>query len=374
MRTRDLMLLGASVVLGCSSKPPPRPVLAVRVEEARSANAMGSRSVYSAVAQPKATVPLAFRGPGYVTELMTVKTSDGRSRALGEGDRVKKGDVVARLRDAEYRDKVGQAQGQLAAVRAAAERARLEYERAKRLFATQSITRPEMETATAAHDASRAQVAAAESALAEAQVGLRDTALVAPVDGDVLKKSIEPGAYTAPGTPAFVIGDVSSIKVVLGLPDIGLHGVKLWQPVTVSTDALPGKTFAARVSRIAATADPVTRTFELEVEIPNTDRLWKPGMIATVEMGGDSKQESPPLLPLTAFVPGPGGKDRFAVLVVDGASPNTQARLREVTLGEVVGNRVEVTRGLSTGEQVITTGATMVKNGERIEVLPKEQP
>ena len=374
MRTRDLSLLGACVVLGCSSKQDPSPVPAVRVEAARSASAMGSKAVYSAVAQPKSTIPLAFRGPGYVVELMQVKTADGQTRALGEGDRVKKGDVVARLREAEYRDKVGQAQGHLAAARAAAEKARLEYERANRLFATQSITRPEMESATAAHAASQAQVESAQAALAEAAVGLKDTALVAPVDGDVLKKSVEPGAYTGPGTPAFTIGEVSSIKVVLGLPDIALNRVKLWQPVTVSTDALPGKTFAARVSRIAATADPVTRTFEVEVEISNADRLWKPGMIATVEMGGDSKQESPPLLPLTAFVQAPGGKDQFAVLVVDGSGADAHAKLREVTLGDVVGNRVEVTRGLSGGEQVITTGATMVKDGDRVEVLPKEQP
>jgi multidrug efflux system membrane fusion protein len=335
---------------------------------------MGGKAVYSAVAQPKSTIPLAFRGSGYIVELMQVKTAQGQTRALGEGDRVKKGDVVARLREAEYRDKVLQAQGQLAAARAAAEKARLEYERARRLFATQSITRPEMESATAAHDASQAQVDAARATLSEAQVSLRDTALVAPVDGDVLRKSAEPGAYTGPGTPVFVVGDVSSVKVVLGLPDIALHGVKLWQQVTVTSDALVGKTFAAKVSRIAATADQVTRTFEVEVEIPNADRLWKPGMIATVAMGGDSSQESPPVLPLTAFVQSPAGKDQFAVLVVDGSGANTHAKLRTVTLGDVVGNRVEVAHGLSGGEQVITTGATMVKDGDRVEVLPKEQP
>ncbi|HET6983182.1 MAG TPA: efflux RND transporter periplasmic adaptor subunit, partial [Myxococcaceae bacterium] len=237
MRTPELFLLGASVLLGCSAKAPSQPIPAVRTEAARSATAMGGKAVYSAVAQPKTTIPLAFRGSGYVVELMQVKTAQGQTPALGEGDRVKKGDVVARLREAEYRDKVVEAQGHLAAARAAAEKARLEYERAKRLFATQSITRPEMESATAAHDASEAQVDAARAALSEAQVNLRDTALVAPVDGDVLKKSVEPGAYTAPGTPAFTIGDVSTVKVVLGLPDIALHGVKLWQPVTVTADA-----------------------------------------------------------------------------------------------------------------------------------------
>jgi len=374
MRTRDLLLAGACVLGACSSRPPEKPVPAVRTEVVGSGKAMGSADTYSAVAQAKATVPLAFRGPGYVTELMKVKSSDGRTRDVGEGDRVRKGEVLARLRESEYRDKVGQATGQVAAARAAAEKARLDFERAQRLFATQSITRPEMETATAQRDGTRAQLAAVESLLAEAQVGLRDTLLTVPVDGDVMKKSVEPGAYTGPGLPAFVIGDVSSVKVVLGLPDTALHGVQLGQDVVVTTDALPGKRFAAKVSRIAAIADPVTRNFDVEVEIPNPDRLWKPGMIAAVELKSAAGHAPIPLLPLTAFVPSVKNKEQFAVMVVDGAGTNPRARIRDVVLGDVVGNRVAVTQGLNRGEQVITTGATMVIDGERVEVVPQEQP
>jgi RND family efflux transporter MFP subunit len=374
MRIPKLFFMGACLLGACSSRPPPKPAPAVRVEVVGAGKAMGSPDTYSAVAQAKATVPLAFRGPGYVTELMQVKTPDGRTRAVGEGDRVHKGEVMARLRDAEYRDKVGQATGQVAAARAVAEKARLDFERAQRLFATQSITRPEMETATAQRDGSRAQLAAAEALLAEAQVGLRDCALTVPVDGDVMKKSVEPGAYTGPGLPAFTIGDVSSVKVVLGLPDIALHDVKPWQEVVVTSDALPGRTFAAKVSRIAAVADPVTRNFDVEVEIPNPDRLWKPGMIAAVELKSAGSHAAIPLLPLTAFVPAAKNKQQFAVMVVDGAGKNTRARIRDVVLGDVVGNRVAVTQGLNRGEEVITTGATMVIDGERIEVMPQEQP
>jgi RND family efflux transporter MFP subunit len=374
MRTRDLFILGACVLGACSPRPPPKPAPAVRVEVVGSGKAMGSPDTYSAVAQAKATVPLAFRGPGYVVELMQVKTADGRTRAVGEGDRLHKGDVIARLRDAEYRDRVAQATGHVAAARAVAEKARLDFERAQRLFATQSITRPEMESATAQRDGSRAQLAAAEALLAEAQVGLRDTALTVPVDGDVMKKGAEPGAYTGPGMPAFIIGDVSSVKVVLGLPDIALQGVKLWQEVVVTTDALPGKTFAAKVSRIAAVADPVTRNFDVEVEIPNADRLWKPGMIAAVQLKSAGSHPVVPLLPLTAFVPSPTSKDQFAVLVIDGAGGAARAKVRDVLLGDVVGNRVAVTKGLNSGERVITTGAAMVIDGERVEVLPQEQP
>jgi RND family efflux transporter MFP subunit len=374
MRTRDVVLAWACALTACSQKPPQKPISAVRAEVVTSGRAASEKVAYSAVAQPETTVSLAFRGPGYVAELMRVRTADGRLRAVGEGDRVHRGDVIARLREAEYRDKVGQAMGQVAAARAAAEKARLDFERATRLFATQSITRPEMESATAQRDGTRAQLAAAEAALEEARVALRDTALVVPVDGDVLKKSVEPGAYTGPGAPAFVVGDISRVKVVLGLPDVALQGVKLGQPVVVTTDALGGRTFTARVSRIASAADATTRNFDVEIEIPNPDRLWKPGMIASVELNGAAAQPTTPLLPLTAFVQGAGGADHFAVLVVGGAGKETRAKLRQVELGDVVGNRVAITSGLAAGERVITTGASMVVDGEHIEVLPSEEP
>jgi RND family efflux transporter MFP subunit len=374
MRTRDVVVAWACALAACSQKNPEKPVSAVRAEVVTAGLTAGGKVAYSAVAQPYTTTPLAFRGPGYLAELMQVRSSDGRSRAVGEGDRVHRGDVMARLREAEYRDKVGQATGQLAAARAAAEKARLDFERATRLFKSLSITRPDMEAATAQRDGTKAQLAAAEAALQEANVALRDTALVAPVDGDVLKKSVELGAYTGPGAAAFVVGDISRVKVVLGLPDVALQGVKLGQPVVVTTDALPNRTFTARVSRIASAADPVTRNFDVEIEIPNPDRLWRPGMIASVELGAAAAQSAVPLLPLTAFVQGPGGADHFGVLVVEGAGAQARAKLRQVELGDVAGNRVAVTRGLAAGERVVTLGASMVVDGERIEVLPSEAP
>jgi multidrug efflux system membrane fusion protein len=98
-------------------------------------------------------------------------------------------------------------------------------------------------------------------------------------------------------------------------------------------------------------------------------------MIASVALGGPSAKASPiPLLPLTAFVSSPAGGDRFAVMVAEGTGSQARAKLREVELGPVVGNRVAVTKGLVAGERVITTGASLLADGETVEVLPMEEP
>jgi multidrug efflux pump subunit AcrA (membrane-fusion protein) len=109
------------------------------------------------------------------------------------------------------------------------------------------------------------------------------------------------------------------------------------------------------------------------VEFANENRLWKPGMIAAVELSAAAAQPIP-LLPLTAFVAEPGGHDAFAVVVVEGEGPQARAKLRPVALGDVIGNRVAVTSGLTAGERVITMGAALVKDGEGVTVMPAEQP
>src|SRR5512145_1152382 len=122
MRVSNAFLASLLVLSGCHRQPPPSPRPAVQVEVVTSGAAARGKIVYSAVAEPKTTVPLAFRGPGYVVRIMTVPSTSG-PRELGEGDRVRRGDVLTNLREAEYRDQVDQAIGDVAATRAAAQKA-----------------------------------------------------------------------------------------------------------------------------------------------------------------------------------------------------------------------------------------------------------
>lgn len=348
----------------------PQPPPAVRVEVVTPGTGATGRPRYSGVALPASQVPLAFRVPGYVAQLMTVRGADGRPRPIAEGDRVHRGDVLVRLRDAEFRDKVQQATGQAAAARAAAGKAALDWDRASRLFESHSVTKPEFDGAKAQHEATEAQQAAAQAALEEATMALRDTALESPLEADVVKKAVEPGALVGPGSLAFVVADLTSVKVIVGVPDLVLRSLSVDQAVAVTSDAFPGQRFEARINRIASAADPNTRNFDVEIAIPNPQRAWRAGMIASVELAGEGARSGPPLLPFAAIVPAPADPKRFAVVVVEGENAKAVARVRPVDLGEVVGNRVAVTRGLAPGERIVTTGASLLSDGERVEVVP----
>src|SRR5262249_24289179 len=212
-----------------------------------------------------ARVPVSFRIPGYVTAIKQTRGEGGRLRDLTEGDRESAGTVLVRIRSAEYEDKVGQADSQAAAAEAVALKAKLDYERATRLFSSRSITKADFDGAQAQYDSTQSQVKSARALTSEAEIALRDTSATAPFDGEIVEKSVEHGAFVGPGAPLFVVARTDLVKIVIGVPDIALPSVTLGEPVEVSVDAYSDRTFQARISRMATAADRRTGNFEVEV-------------------------------------------------------------------------------------------------------------
>lgn len=371
MRTIHACSLTIVVVLGCDHKrpsaQPPQAVQTHRLESRGRREGAGLR--FSAVVVPDAQVALSFRVSGYVASLAQVRGPNGKLRDIAEGDRVKRRSELVRIRQAEYQDKVSQAASQAAAAEAAALKAQLDFQRANRLYESRSLTKPDFDAARAQYDATQAQLRAARAQTSEAQIALRDTLLLAPFDGDVVTKAVELGAIVGPGTPAFVLARTDVVKLVIGVPDTAVRLVKLGQPVEVMVDAFPDRTFQAQVSRIASAADQTTRNFDVEVEIPNQDHLLKVGMLGSLQLiSGDVAQKSSAILvPLASIVEAASGE--CGVYVIERAGAEQVARLRPVEIGTVNGNEIHVVGRLSAGQEVITTGANLLKNGQRVEVV-----
>jgi multidrug efflux system membrane fusion protein len=359
------------VMAGCAAhKPlsqPPQGVQAQAIDGHSIGTADGFR--FSAVVTPDSEVPLAFRIPGYVTALKQVRGQDGRVRDLAEGDRVSRGAVLVRIRSSEYDDKVRQASSQAAAAEAVATKAKLDFDRATHLYDSQSLTKPDFDAARAQYDASQEQVKSARALTSEAEIALRDTSLIAPFDGDIVKKAVEMGAFVGPGVPAFALAKTDLVKIVVGVPDTVVRAVKLGQPVDVAIDAFPTRTFHARVSRMSSAADAVTRNFEVEVAIPNHDHLLRVGMIGSLQFASADGGNRPSSLvvPLSAIVQAKDGK--YGVFTVSDSSAGEIARLHTVEIGAVTGTEISVLNGVQAGDRIITTGANLLKDGQPVEVL-----
>jgi multidrug efflux system membrane fusion protein len=367
-KTKTILALVLATAACGGTRPIQQAPQAVQTLRMRSDPAAAGRLRFSAVVEPDARVPVAFRIPGYVTSVKRTLGEGGRMRDLAEGDRVSRGTVLVRIRSAEYEDKLRQASSQAAAAGAIAQKAKLDFDRATRLFASQSLTRADFDGAQAQYDATQSQVKAARALASEAEIALRDTSVTAPFDGEIVEKAVELGAFVAPGAPVFVVARTDLVKVVIGVPDTALPTVRLGEPVDVAVDAYNGRTFEARISRIASAADPRTGNFEVEVAIPNQGHALKAGMIGSLELAGQKGEPQASLqVPLSAIVQAPGAG--YGVYVVTGGGEQATAKLRPIEIGPVNGTDISVLRGLREGDEVITSGANLLKDGQRVEIV-----
>lgn len=368
MKTRLPYLPLALVALaagGCTKdsayEQPPTPVSVASVKSSST----GITVRYSATVKPSAEVALAFRIPGYVDDILTTPDDRGRPREIQGGDRVVKGAPLARVRQADYQQTVDRIKSGLAEAQAGHDQAVLAYERASRLFEKHSLTKPELEGARAQLDVMAAKVAGARAGLREAETVLGDSVLYAPMSGVIIKRLIERGSLVAPGTPAFVIADTTSVKAAFGVPDVVVKHMKVGRPQTLTFDALADEAFDGRITSVAPAPDPVSRVYQIEITVPNAQRKLEVGFIATLLLA-DQPGRTVTTVPLEAIVKPANGSAEYAVFVLDDQKDRQFARLQPVKLGEVVGNAIALSEGPAVGQRVIVRGATLLVDGQRV--------
>jgi HlyD family secretion protein len=268
-------------------------------------------------------------------------------RLVSEGQEVKAGQLVARLDSSDLAREIAQRRAQSAAAqsalaelkagsrpeeiaqaeaaleraRADGDRARLEFERQKKLYEREVISTREFDQAKTAYDAAEARIREvkellalvrkgprqekidqagaaleqARQALALAETRMGYATLYAPGSGIVLAEAVEPGEFVSPGTPVITIGDLKSVFLRAYINETDLGRVKTGQAVRIKTDTFPGKAYQGRISFIASQAEftpkniqtqkeRVKLVYRIKVEVPNPDQELKPGMPADGEI------------------------------------------------------------------------------------------
>jgi RND family efflux transporter MFP subunit len=430
LRTLKALTVSAVVLLiallgACKSKQAQKPAVPVKVA-AVELNVVSSGARYSATIIPRTEVQLAFKVGGYVDALRKVRGVDGKMRDIQEGDLISLGTVLARVRQSDYQVKFKEAEfqaseassgievskaqyeeavsgiasskAQLVEAEAAYLKAKLDFDRAQNLFASRSMTKADYDHAKAQHDMTSAKVAAARSqvqviqakadsakanidvvqakskgaqaVVQEKQIPLRDTELRSPLNGVVLEKSIEKGTLVDSGDKAFVVADTSSVKAVFGVADVAVAEMKLGSKLSVESESMPGKEFQGQITSVFPGADSKNRSFNVEVTIANPDYLLRPNMIVSLRVGTQQPVAAQPVVPLNAVLKSKSNANGYAVVVVTEEGGRQVARLRDVKLGESFGNAVAVADGLKLGDRVITTGGTMINDGDQVKVIP----
>lgn len=337
---------------------------------------------------------------GYVVARTRASVSSkvsGRLAFLGvtEGSRVERGDVIARLENADYEAQVAQAEAGLASTRAQlieAEAERDQQEREARrlreirkpspeLVSQQEIDLAETRAATASARArsAAAGVSAAEASLRFARVNLANTEIRAPFTGTVLRKEAEVGEVVAPSVgggltrgAVVTMADLASLEVEVDVNEAYIARIRGAQPARIILDAYPDASFAGRVRQVVPTADRQRATVQVKVTILDRDPRILPEMGARVdflepEPRGESTTATArkPTIRVPATAVREQGGQSVVWLVRDGRLAS-----RVVQAGPASGGFREVRSGLSGGELLLVGGVDAPRAGMRVKTTP----
>ncbi len=276
-----------------------------------------------------------------------------RALPFTEGQHVAAGALLAQLDDREFRAE---------AERAEAERrqAASNHERSQKLAEQHLISPRELDDARAALD-----VAEANAALASAR--LDKTRIRAPFDGVVGTRLVSPGAYLKSGDAITNLARLAVLKVTFTAPERLMGTLNPGVPVSVSVPAFPGETFIGHVTVVDPILDPDTRTIRLLARIPNGAGRLRPGMSANVSVALAERPRALVVPDEAVFAEG----DQSFVYVVNGDSTVTRA---PIVLGSRDSMRVEVVRGLASGQRVVRAGYQKLFEGARVMPIAEGPP
>jgi membrane fusion protein, multidrug efflux system len=267
-----------------------------------------------------------------------------------EGDYVRVGQTLLTVRGDVINVSAQQAQ-------AVYQNAKSDYERYENAFKTGGVTKQQLDQAKLA-------LTNAKSNLTQANINVGDTKVKAPISGFINKKYIEPGSILAgmPATALFDIVNVSKLKLVVTVNENQVASLKVGNTINVTASVYPDKTFSGKITFIASKADE-SLNFPVEIEITNnSNNDLKAGMYGTANFASNQQKQNLMVVPRNAFV---GSVNSNEIFVAE----NGVAKLRKVTAGRILGDKVEIINGLSEGEKVIVTGQINLQDGNTVEII-----
>ena len=278
------------------------------------------------------------------------------------GDEAKAGQVLVQLNaDADI--------GLLNSLEASAELARLVYTRDKEQFAIQAVSQ-------AVLDGDAADLKSKEAQVAQQKAVVEKKTIRAMFDGRLGINAVNLGQYVNPGDKIVTLQSLDPIYVDFSMPQQYLSRLKMGQTITVTTDAIPGRTFDGKITAINPKVDPDTRNLQIEATIPNPKHDLLPGMYGSVTVQSGEVQQYL-TLPQTAVTFNPYGESVY--VIEEGAKgtdgkPVLTAKQTFVTVGETRGDQVAIVKGIKPGDMVATSGQLKLKNGSAVVINNAVQP
>ncbi|MBQ3711848.1 MAG: efflux RND transporter periplasmic adaptor subunit [Bacteroidales bacterium] len=260
------------------------------------------------------------------------------------GSFVSKGQILAEM------DKVQLTQQKLQLTNA-----RTELDRLKQLYQQGGLSQSDYEAVELQYNVAKAAYDNLE----------QNTILRSPITGVVTARNYDRGDMYTMTQPIFTVQQITPVKLLVGVSETDYTKVKPGQQVSITADALPGKTFTGKVNKIYPTVDALSHTFNVEVLVSNNDKVLRPGMYCKVTVNfGDSKSA---VVPDEAVVRQLGSGQRY-VYILNG---DGTVRSSAVELGRHFGTSYEILSGVAAGDTVAVSGASSLKDGAKVEIVER---
>lgn len=340
----------ALLLAGCS-KP------AEKTEEIRpvrvmvlSASSVGVNAEFSGEVRPRIESRLGFRVGGKIT-----------ARKVDVGSAVKRGQVLMQLDPQDLRLSQAQALANLRAAETSRDLARAEMKRYQELRSKNFVSQAVIDAKVSAAKAAQASVDAAQAGYTGQANQAGYATLVSNIDGVVTAVDAEVGQVVVPGTPVVRVARLDEKEIVIGIPEDKVDALRKLADVKVRLWAAPGVVIPGKIREVSPVADPATRTYPVKVSIPAEAPGVKLGMTALVQF---SSTTATPLItvPLTALYQEKGVTSVWLV-------ENGVVRMVPVQVGGVTGNDIFLVAGVKPGQSVVTAGANLLKNGQKVTLM-----
>lgn len=314
------------------------------------------------------------------------------------GDYVKKGDILSKLDDEDYRLSVenslaqyesslagvAQADANLKSKEASFINSKNEFSRMENLYFDDNVSKSDYDNAKADRDVTEAELAeakanknsslatlrASEIQLTQDRLNLSYTKLIAPADGFISSEDSETNETVSAGTPIYTMSFGDTLETETFIPENLVGKLKKGQEVDVEVSALSGKIYRGRVKEIASSSNGYGNSYPLKVTLLEGDDLLKPGMSTKITFNIYGDTENNIVLPLSAIDQDPSGNN-FIYVLTDIKDGIATVKKEVISLGKIYSEGITITKGVEAGDHIIFAGVSQITEGQRVSVSSK---
>jgi RND family efflux transporter MFP subunit len=284
------------------------------------------------------------------------------------GDAVRRGHLIAEIDPKDYRLQLQEAEAALNQTQAQSRNAKAQYERSRELYVNQSISKGDLDAARAASESADAAEKLAEKRVELAHVQVGYTRLTAPVAGSIAGVNVEVNENVSAGQPIVKLTSGAQPEVKVTIPDAIISQIHAGSEATVTFGAIPDKVFDATITEVGVASTGLITTFPVTVRLNEAADEVKPGMAGEVSFRFEAADARERILVPSVSV-GEDRQGRYVFIVEPTEEGFGIAHRKEVTVGEISPEGLEILDGVGEGDLIVTAGITRIVDGQKVKLF-----